>query len=1515
MKNNRFMIRQQLRSGQALVEYALILVMVAILFGVTLAATGPAIGNVFSNVVYNIIGGQPEDVERLAEGRGRNDAFWATVEWLATNPPQEQAIALNTPLPPPATATEGPSPTPTPITPSPLPSNTPTHTPTATPGDRGLTAPWLDTIDNPEWWRVDSNVWLGSDQFFGQYFANSTLSGSPAHELWHGEIGFPDVSAVNFNWPSGSGPIESGFTTNNYSVRWTRQVGFGWLTPNPQPLQVRFTIDTRGGQSGARVWLYEVGATTPANGCSSVPSGGNPSNSANNVYGDGQSPSGSATDCLVINAWRDNEESLSVVRTLQPQKLYIIQVDFYKRDGNASVRLGLDGITSGNPSDTSLVSGAAPQCSWNRADTQRSNSRVFIWEEARIGEFPQNMLCYLELRGYIDYTLVRNPKLIFWDVWDLSNANTEVFLQVGEYKPNRADIVWQTIPLRRGTTNYAWTRNIIDLAPYVSGFSQKRLALRFAMQDNNGGARRRWYVDDIEIRDFSTKTFGVCTGSQDTCPSFWNLDNAEFVLGNYLQGRDPQFVTTGRWRLSADRAQGVSSFDSGPAIRSNEVGGGNRIHTVEFNGLIDVTGNVPDFDGDDGVAVLSFDQAYTVAKGTQLEIQWTRDVSDTTPDLWQTVEVLVADPGNSGTRTQGGLQRVNVLLDSIPQWNTLPFRLRFAQIVKPDATETGGWWIDNILIHRFDKPRFSDYPFVDSAEGGIANWLAQGQWGITDTTNFTVDICATCGRAFTDSPSGNYLARTNSALILKNPIDLNFDTPENLDPTDTSNVQTAAAVRPMLSFWHWRAIRDNHSFLVEWSNNSGQTWNAIWRYNASAVNSSFLPNSHTQRAWEYVLIDLRDIQANVATNATNPYDDDIIIRFRLDGSNNTNTADGVYIDDIRIQNYSERVHRLWGSDENIAPYGTGDNIRWVDDVDTPYDFWTRWKLGGWYGVDNRQRSGLLSLHDSPPNASGQNMNSTENTYNVLMPETLFDLRALTTNDNPTLYFWTRYHLGRYDYAEVQVASENTSYSATNGLGVHNTFDYQRVTGWNNWQTLWTRGSTSGDVRVDTWFRVAVDLRSFAGQRIKVRFVYNVLNTDTERDGWYVDDVILEQRSTFALPLPFRDNARSLGNWIVEGTWGLAPDQWRGSGGGPADIGTEFWTGVYYDCERRFWNLGGLGQGLYPDDTDPCSSTTEVNRLLYIGTYNDSNHTNNVERPYDSRWDIQEFALEIDHDFRSTGRPIGGQLDNTWFDTFAGRWKRPITISAPSDITFIAITDDGMRMKYTGPGAPNGWNIFNQWAMQGRTVYIRTISFNPGSYNLTLEWFERGGDATIILSAGVNNFSFADSPKAGSSPSFPVINSVRYGNSSLILRSPINLTGTTLPVIQYWTRFKMGGGTGRFEVSNNGGFDWIVSGLGTNNNGFICPPDPPRPANLRSADGTTLDMGTCDPLAVNQFWPIDNNNREDLTVWQLRTHNLTSYRPGGANAGTSNGLINLRFNLQTTDWVDDGWYITDIEINP
>ncbi|MFN8531024.1 MAG: hypothetical protein U0670_20670 [Anaerolineae bacterium] len=88
-------------SGQALVEYALLLALLIVGFGVVLAATGPAIGNVFGNVVYNVIG-QDLSLGTPLSTYGAPAQFWATVTWVAQHPQQE--VTYVNPYTPPAIA-------------------------------------------------------------------------------------------------------------------------------------------------------------------------------------------------------------------------------------------------------------------------------------------------------------------------------------------------------------------------------------------------------------------------------------------------------------------------------------------------------------------------------------------------------------------------------------------------------------------------------------------------------------------------------------------------------------------------------------------------------------------------------------------------------------------------------------------------------------------------------------------------------------------------------------------------------------------------------------------------------------------------------------------------------------------------------------------------------------------------------------------------------------------------------------------------------------------------------------------------------------------------------------------------------------------------------------------------------------------------------------------------------------------------------------------------------------------
>ncbi len=103
--------------GQAMIEYVLILVLAFIGLIAILLITAPAVGNVFSNTVYNLLGQTTTPQDPLSEAD-----FWDVVTAVASYTPQSVSLVTNTPLPDTPVPTGVSSFTPTPITPTPTPS-------------------------------------------------------------------------------------------------------------------------------------------------------------------------------------------------------------------------------------------------------------------------------------------------------------------------------------------------------------------------------------------------------------------------------------------------------------------------------------------------------------------------------------------------------------------------------------------------------------------------------------------------------------------------------------------------------------------------------------------------------------------------------------------------------------------------------------------------------------------------------------------------------------------------------------------------------------------------------------------------------------------------------------------------------------------------------------------------------------------------------------------------------------------------------------------------------------------------------------------------------------------------------------------------------------------------------------------------------------------------------------------------------------------------------------------------
>lgn len=1467
MDKNRTVKKIVQQSGQAMIEYALIIVLVVFAFWIAIQATGPAIGNVFNNTVTNLLGMDPDEV---ADVPGRED-FWMTVTWVASQTPQEFPLPTRTLAPPTKSPTPGPSPTNTPITPTNTPTQTPTDPPTATPVDYEFDAPWSDSANEMAFWRLDRTGYIGSDGWYVRYYGNPELNGSPDAEYWTRELDPALEYTLDYDWGSygpqdfdGSNLYGSGTTfKDDWGARFTRQIII-------QADGTDFTVDIGSTNNGVRVWILGGGfggnpspTQSDPGTCSStgIESGG--SGSSSNVPNAGSGGwatyGGTSTDCLLLDRWRhsDSASNGSVTRTLD-HGIYTIQVDFYEdissaylRDVNLSIggtdsQMNPDDVTNGN------------QCDWqnNNDNVNDPNTADYMWDEYYSGNMPSGMTCHIELRGRVNVDIA-NPTFSFWHIWDLRNSSDQLYVQFAEYDPNndglfdRGDLTWTTVAVVSGnTTNYNWSRFVVDLTN-VNGvdFSQTDstdLAFRFVIESGSGTSTRRWYIDDIVIdsEDYSQDLY---------MNKLWDLNTPE-------QADD--FIVSGRWELTSDKIVGGSgmSWESSPnttvpdfsqylinstnnsATYENE---NVRMHTIELGGFVDIDNpaGATDLEGDQGDPLLTFWHAVDVRSRMGLEIQYTEDDYTVANPDWQTLHVVRRDESqiyernhdyNNSSEEIPSMTFYEVPLSDLPTGVTR-VRLRFAIVMPPNANLDHGWWIDDIQLERLGKPKYMDYPLFDPAEDPITmnQWL-MGVWGRIEGGVFPD---GSTGYAYADSPAGDYDRNSEPTMLLRYPWDVFNDTPDNpVSPAcnlggGLCESAIDAAVDPVMTFWHWRDMRDTDLY-VEWKrfDEDDASWRVLWVYQdrMQTNGSGYSSSTRTSVGWERVEINLEPMLDILQSgdDGGNPEDDDIVFRFRLDTGNNNN--DGVSIDNIRIEERDTEVYNLWADgqtrddadgdtvEEDDGSDAEGDSERFFDGLDNNSNLYDDWYFGGdWEVIDWEQHDGLLAFHDSPDDQTEAPYDSTtadtdsvRDQFNVLEMAEQIDLRGVDASDSPIMYFWTRYYSGSSHDLLVQISYRDIGNSHScriSGLDQC----YEKLYDWSEWETVW---SMSGGNRVYTWQREQVDLSAYAksggndGKRIRIRFVSDTLDTGSsnDRDGWYIDDISIEYYDPDVYPISknisggtFYDAARNMSNWVAEGVWGLSPQLYRGGGGGPASLGTSSWSYSY-------WNVNS------------CPYNWQYKTC--VSNYINANTA-----------DASGVVLEINNEY-GWGSPSGA-ASVVGSDRFAARWTLTtaevgVGLQAGT-YTLITVSDDGVRVKYenltTGTvvcgsdssplcGASDGWNIINDWNDQGRSVNMGSMTLAAGNrYKITVEYYERSSSAVMTLSTGANNFSFTDSPKQAAGPSFPEVPATPWGNSSLILDGVFDLSDAVAPVIQYYTYYELGG-TGRVEVTTDGGFTWTQVGL-------------------------------------------------------------------------------------------------------
>lgn len=148
---------------------------------------------------------------------------------------------------------------------------------------------------------------------------------------------------------------------------------------------------------------------------------------------------------------------------------------------------------------------------------------------------------------------------------------------------------------------------------------------------------------------------------------------------------------------------------------------------------------------------------------------------------------------------------------------------------------------------------------ADSAENGTGNWTFSGGWGTTTSQSFSPPT------SFSESPTGSYGNTQTRTMTLVNPINV------------------SAFPVTVLSYYVRHDIEPLDNAYIQVSSNNGTNWTSVKYYYGQ------------QLSWKQEVLDITEL-ANRSPQLKIRY---IIV------TNASTTADGIYIDNIKIQNYQD----------------------------------------------------------------------------------------------------------------------------------------------------------------------------------------------------------------------------------------------------------------------------------------------------------------------------------------------------------------------------------------------------------------------------------------------------------------------------------------------------------------------------------------------------------------------------------------------------------------------------------
>jgi len=406
-----------------------------------------------------------------------------------------------------------------------------------------------------------------------------------------------------------------------------------------------------------------------------------------------------------------------------------------------------------------------------------------------------------------------------------------------------------------------------------------------------------------------------------------------------------------------------------------------------------------------------------------------------------------------------------------------------------------------------------------------------------------------------------------------------------------------------------------------------------------------------------------------------------------------------------------------------------------DDFEQGLGDWTVGE-GDWNVTEADSYSPTHCLTDSP---EGDYEPGYETYITLAQP---LDLSAAV---NPVLTFWTW-----FDFDGIGDAGE--LYVSNNGGAT-----WYRAKFWSGGDQL-------------SWYPQFYNMNSSVGHDdVLVRFRLDQDNDDVVGDGWYIDDLRIEERDTDTLPYPFYDDFEGgLVNWLVSG------DDW--------DVTDEYYYSPTHALTDSPYGDYEPGVNTYITLARSLDLSAAVNPVLTVWT----------------RYELGSDDVRLH--YSNNGGATWHSPTHTFWSGYQRSWVPHFYYMNSS------AGEDDVRIRIR-LHQDNNDIVHDGWYVDDLRIGERDTNTLPYPF---FDDFEGGLDNWLVSG---DDWDVTDEDYH--SPTHALTDSP-YGDyehgvdTYITLARSVDLSAAVEPVLTFWTRYDLGGDNGKLQYSNNGGATWMTA---------------------------------------------------------------------------------------------------------